>query len=220
MPTKMPSVPSQDAYIKLREAILNGRYLPNERLVEADLVESLGAPRAAVRTAIVRLVADGLVEHAPNRGAKVRLVDEREASEILETRAVLEAFAANKAAQAAGPTDIRRLRKILEEMGKRHAAGDLVGASECNAELHAAILELADHPTTQRMVASLNSQLVRYQYRTIFAPGRPERSLAEHTAIVDAIESGKGAAAEKAMRAHLTNVGRVLHALPGAPSLA
>src|SRR6201999_3001768 len=97
----------------LREAILSGRYLPNERLVEADLVAALGESRAVVRTAIVRLEGDGLVEHAPTRGAKVRLVGEREASEILEARAVLEGFGASKAAGAATPDDVARLRALL-----------------------------------------------------------------------------------------------------------
>src|SRR5690349_23021650 len=131
-------MPSSDAYTKLRDAILSGRYLPNERLVEADLVAALGESRAAVRTAIVRLEGDGLVEHSPNRGAKVRLVGEREAAEILEARAVLEGFAAAKAAAAATPEDVGRLRALLEEMATRHESGDLVGASECNARLHAA----------------------------------------------------------------------------------
>jgi DNA-binding GntR family transcriptional regulator len=213
-------MPPSDAYTKLRDAILSGRYLPNERLVEADLVADLGESRAAVRTAIVRLEGDGLVEHSPNRGAKVRLVGEREAAEILEARAVLEGFAAAKAARAATRKDVARLRALLEEMARRHASGDLVGASECNARLHAAILALADHATTQRLVASLNSQLVRYQYRTIFVPGRPGQSLAEHTAIVDAIAAGKAGAAEKAMRAHLTNVTAALRRLPGAADAA
>jgi len=214
------SMTSADGYAKLRDAILSGRYLPNERLVEADLVRSLGVPRAAVRTAIVRLVSDGLVEHAPNRGAKVRLVGEGEAHEIIETRAVLEGFAAAKAADAARPADVERLRAIVAEMSRRHAAGDLIGVSEGNARLHAAILDLAGHLTTQRLVASLNSQLVRYQYRTILAPGRPEQSLAEHTAIVDAIAAGAGPAAEAAMRTHLTNVGATLRRMPGAAHAA
>jgi DNA-binding GntR family transcriptional regulator len=213
-------MPSSDAYSKLREAILTGRYLPNERLVEADLVAALGESRAAVRTAIVRLEGDGLVEHSPNRGAKVRLVGEAEAGEILEARAVLEGFGASKAAHNATPEDVGGLRALLAEMAARHASGDLIGASETNARLHAAILSLAGHATTQRLVASLNSQLVRYQYRTIFVPGRPAQSLAEHTAIVDAIAAGDGEAAERAMRTHLTNVSGALRRLPGAADAA
>jgi DNA-binding GntR family transcriptional regulator len=54
-------------------------------------------------------------------------------------------------------------------------------------------------------VGTLNSQLVRFQYRTILVPGRAERSFAEHTAIVEAVAAGDPGAAEAAMRRHLTH---------------
>src|SRR5262249_31794358 len=71
---------STDAYEWLRSAIVGGRLQPNERLVEADLTRATGASRSAVRTALVRLAQEGLVEHERNRGARVRLVDEQEAA--------------------------------------------------------------------------------------------------------------------------------------------
>jgi DNA-binding FadR family transcriptional regulator len=52
----------------------------------------------------------------------------------------------------------------------------------------------------------LNSQLVRFQYRTILVPGRAEQSHAEHRALVDAIASGDADAAEQAVRVHLAHV--------------
>jgi DNA-binding GntR family transcriptional regulator len=58
---------AEEGYVKLRNAILSARLQPNERLVEADLVATLGVPRAAVRTAILRLAHEGLVEHERNR---------------------------------------------------------------------------------------------------------------------------------------------------------
>jgi len=76
--------------------------------------------------------------------------------------------------------------------------------------LHAAIVRIAGHRTAARLVSTLNSQIVRFQYRTILQPGRPERSLAEHGAIVEAIAAGDGDAAEAAMRAHLLSVAQAL----------
>ena len=197
---------SQDAYERLRAAIVGGRLQPNERLVEADLIPMLHASRSAVRTALVRLVQEGLVEHEPNRGAKVRLVDEHEAAEILESRMVLEGLAARYAAQNATEEQVAELREILKEMRSLLDAGDLVGASELNARLHALLLEIAGHRTVSRLVAMLSSQLVRFQYRTILAPGRAEQSHAEHRAIVDAVARGDADAAEQAVRDHLAHV--------------
>jgi DNA-binding GntR family transcriptional regulator len=209
-----------DAYETLREAIVTGRLRPNERLVEADLVASLGVRRTAVRAALARLAHEGLVEHERNRGAKVRLVGEQEAVEILETRAVLEGLIARKAAERATPKDVEELRAIVDEMRGRLEHGDLLGSSEPNIRLHAAIQRISEHSTVARVVATLNSQLVRFQYRTILQPGRPEDSLAEHRAIVDAIAAKDGDAAEAAMRRHLSQVTETLRATAAANASA
>jgi DNA-binding GntR family transcriptional regulator len=195
-----------DAYELLRSEILSGRLQPNQRLVEADLTDAWGVSRSAVRTALVRLQQEGLVEHERNRGARVRLVDEGEAAEILEARMVLEGLAARHAAVNATEADVEALRAILADMRALLDADDLLGVSDRNAILHARLLSIAGHRTVNRLVDALKSQLVRFQYRTILVPGRSERSFAEHTAIVEAVATGDPDAAEAAMRRHLGHV--------------
>lgn len=202
--------PEIDAYRTLQAEIMSGALTPNERLVEQDLVERYGLTRAAVRMALVRLEQDGVVLREPNRGARVRLVSQAEAVEILETRASLEGLAARHAALNATDEDIAGLRRLLIETTALHDAGDLLGMSECNARLHRMIVALSEHGTVQRVSAMLNSQLVRFQYRTILGTGRASNSLHEHRAIVDAIAAGDGEAAESAMRTHLSNVALAL----------
>jgi DNA-binding GntR family transcriptional regulator len=209
---------SQQAYERLRAAIVGGRLQPNERLVEADLIRMLRASRSSVRTALVRLVQEGLVEHEPNRGAKVRLVEEQEAAEILESRMVLEGLAARYAARNASEDEVAELKAILERMRSLLDAGDLVGASDLNATLHARLLEIAGHRTVSRLVAMLSSQLVRFQYRTILVPGRAEKSHAEHRAIVDAVARRDPEAAEAAVREHLAHVVEALRSSRSQPA--
>jgi len=194
-----------DPYEQLRAEIVSGRLQPNERLVEADLTASLGAGRSAVRTALARLAQEGLIEHTRNRGARVRMIGEEEAVEILEARTVLEALAARRAAERASPEDAADLRALLAEMRARLDAGDPLGASDHNALLHRRLLDIAGHAIVDRLVGTLNSHLVRFQYRTILVPGRAEHSFAEHTAIVEAVAAGDPGAAEAAMRAHLAH---------------
>jgi DNA-binding GntR family transcriptional regulator len=196
---------------QLRAEIVAGRLLPNERLVEADLTRRLGVGRSAVRAALARLEHEGLVELEPHRGARVRLVSLPEAIEILEARTVLEGLAVRRAAANATADDIADLRGILAEMRRLLDAGDLLKASDANAILHKRLLTLAGHATANRLIVALRSQLVRFEYRTILLPGRSERSLAEHTAIVDAVAAGDGDAAETAMRTHLSHVAEALH---------
>jgi DNA-binding GntR family transcriptional regulator len=195
---------------RLRAAIVAGRLLPNERLVEADLTRRLGVGRSAVRTALARLEHEGLVELEPHRGARVRLVSVPEAIEILQARAALEGLAANQAARNATDADVGDLRAILADMRRLLDAGDLLKASDANAVLHRRLLEIGGHTTANRLIDALRSQLVRFTYRTILVPGRSERSFAEHTAIVDAIAAHDGAAAERAMRRHLSHVADAL----------
>jgi len=201
---------STDTYDRLRHAIVTAQLQPNERLVESDLMQLLGTSRFAVRTALVRLAQEGLVEHERNRGAKVRLVGEDEAAEILESRLALEGLAARSAATRATPEHVAELRGIVAEMRSLLDAGDLLGASDLNARLHARLLDISGNGTVARLVGMLNSQLVRFQYRTIMLPGRTERSFEEHSAIVDAVAAGDPDAAEAAMRRHLSHVAEAL----------
>lgn len=195
---------------RLREAIVTGRLQPNERLIEIDLAQSMGVSRTVIRTALARLEHEGLVEHERHRGARVRLVEETEAVEILEARAVLEGLAARLAAQRATRQDTSELKAILRAMARLRKAGDLLGVSDENVRLHRRIIETSGHATAARLIAALNSQMVRFQYRTILLPGRSERSFAEHTAIVDAIAAGDPDRAEAAMRTHLSHVADAL----------
>jgi DNA-binding GntR family transcriptional regulator len=195
---------------QLREAIITGQFQPNEHLVEMDLSRMMGVSRAAVRTALARLEQEGLVQHVRHRGTRVRLVDKREAVEILEARAVLEGLVARHAAMRADLDDVAALRGILADMRRLLDLGDLIGASDENAVLHRRLMLIAEHHTASRLISTLKSQLVRFQYRTILLPGRAERSFAEHTAIVDAVAAGNPEAAETAMRTHLTHVAEAL----------
>ena len=207
-PLREPAAPEagQTAYSRLREGIASGQFHPNERLVEASIATRLGVGRTAVRAALVRLDQEGLVTLEPNRGARVRLISDREALEIEDVRATLEAMLAHRAATRATPADLRELRQVVVEMRRRVEKEDAIGYSDLNARFHQLIWAAADHATASRLVGSLKSQSIRLQYRTILRPGRTERSLREHEAIFSALKAHDADAAEQAMLAHLAEV--------------
>ena len=202
----MPIVASTSNYAALREAIVRGDLAPNARLVESDLGTAYEMSRGAVRTALIRLEQEGLVVREPHKGARVRQVSDDEAVEILQARAVLEGLAVRLTAQRIDDAGAERLRACLARQRELLELGDLLGASEANADLHAALLELSGHGTALRLIRALNSQTVRYQYRTILIPGRSAASVEEHAAIVEAVVAGDADRAEAAMRNHLFNV--------------
>jgi DNA-binding GntR family transcriptional regulator len=195
-----------DAYRRLREAIIAGRFVPNERLVEANLSKAFGAGRTAVRAALVRLDQEGLVTREHNRGARVRLVSDDEALQIEEVRAALERLLARQAAAKSNAGDIRDLRQVLADMHKCFARGDAIGYSELNPRFHQLIWAAAKNPTAGRLVGTLKSQSLRFQYQTMLRPGRTERSLREHELIFGAIVAHDPESADAAMRDHLEEV--------------
>lgn len=199
-----------DAYAALHAAIVAGELSPGERLIEEELAERLGLSRGAVRGAILRLGHEGLVVRERNRGARVRRFTVEEAVEILEARAALESLAAGYAALRRTDADVEELESLVEEMERLYEAGELLAISERNAMLHRRILELSGHQVALDICSRLNSQVVRFQFRTVLAPGRPQKSLAEHRQIVEGIAAADREAAEQAMRAHLNNVAAVL----------
>ena len=211
------STTTNSSYEALREAIVRGDIAPEARLVESEISTNFKMSRGAVRTALIRLEEEGLVVREPHRGARVRKVSDDEAVEILQVRAVLEGLAVRLTAERIDDAGAARLQALLERHRELLEGGDLLGASDANADLHAALLELSGHGTARRLIGALNSQTVRYQYRTILIPGRPAASVAEHTAIVEAVVDGRADEAEAAMRNHLLNVAQAVQraVLPG-----
>jgi DNA-binding GntR family transcriptional regulator len=191
---------------QIRDAILAGDFLPNERLVEADLAERYHANRANVRIALAVLEQEGLVDREANRGARVRLVSGEEALEIAEARMALEARVAYRAAQNATEKDCSILKRILTDMRELHHAGDLVAFSDLNGALHQEVQRIAANQTIIRLLSDLKSRTVRLQFRAILLPGRADKSLAEHDAVVEAVMKRDPDAAERAMRAHMEGV--------------
>lgn len=196
---------------QIRELILAGEYVPNQRLVEADISEEFGYSRPAVREALRELVGEGLVERVANRGARVRAIGFEEAVEIAETRLVLESLCAGKAALAVTDEEIAKLREIGEDMQTAVHGGDRDAYASNNRELHNLVHEISGQSTAVGLIRRLRGQNVRQQFKLAQKPGRADVSLYEHLAIIDAISSRDKEAAETAMRAHLESVIRAMH---------
>ena len=195
---------------KLRSDILDGTFSPGERLPEIALAERYTVGRGSIRSALIELRSEGLVEIEPNRGAMVRRIGLDEAIEIAEARRSLESLIAGRAASNDDPTGRESLSSILLEMRSTVASGDNRRYSELNRELHGRIWELGGHRVGNDLVTNLRNRSAHHQYRLAVMPGRAEESLEQHAAIVDAVVAGDAEKAEAAMRDHLDSVIDVL----------
>ncbi|MFC7534522.1 GntR family transcriptional regulator [Actinoplanes sp. GCM10030250] len=203
-----------DLLTELRAAILRGEYAPRQRLIEADLTERYATSRFLLRNALTRLSNEGLVELQPNRGARVREVTVEEAIEITEIRRAVEGIVAGRAAERATGEEIERLREIGAQMTRAVANADMMRYSELNTELHGTVRAAARHDTATKIIDQLHAQMVRHQFRLALVPGRPNVSLPEHLAVIDAICARDPEKAEAAMRAHLGSVLETLATFP------
>jgi DNA-binding GntR family transcriptional regulator len=202
---KDPSEP--DSVVEaIRAAIVSGDYVPDQRLVEADLSERFSVSRGTVRSALLQLGNEGLVERIPHRGARVRAVSLAEAIEITEVRMAVEGLCAAKAAQRVVESEITELREIREQMIAAVDTGAVMTYSGLNNRLHRRMVEMSGQGTAEGVIERLRGQSVRHQFRLAMRPGRPSVSLPEHLAIIDALCSRDPVAAELAARSHLGSV--------------
>lgn len=190
----------------LRQAIGRGELAPGQRLIEEELAADLGVTRASLRAALLELTTEGLVERVPNKGARVRVVSADEAIAITECRMALEALCAVKAAQRVTDAQIDGLGAIAERLKRAVADGDPLTYSSANTELHQTIRAISGQAVAIDLLGKLNAQLIRHQFRLAQHPGRPEQSLGEHLAIIDAVARRDPEAADKAIRQHLSSV--------------
>jgi DNA-binding GntR family transcriptional regulator len=191
---------------RLRNDILKRVFPPGERLIELQLSERYDVGRAAIRSALVELEAEGLVQHETNRGATVRRVSVAEAVEITEARTALESLVARRAAERATDADRRELKSLVDQMTAAVENDDRAGYSKLNRTLHAALPRIARHQVAADLIANLRNRAVHHQFQLAVMPGRAAESLGQHCDIVDAVIAADGEAASKAMLAHLESV--------------
>jgi DNA-binding GntR family transcriptional regulator len=190
----------------LRTALMQGDLSPGQRLVEAELAETYGVTRAAVRAALIELSTEGILERIPNRGARVRVISVEEAVAITECRMVLEGLCAAKAAERITDEQTSALNELGGKLRAAVADGEPLTYSALNRELHRTIRELSGQRVATELLDRLGGQSVRHQFRLALRAGRPQVSLGEHLAIIEAVSRRDPAAAEEAMRAHLRSV--------------
>ncbi|HEY0236446.1 MAG TPA: GntR family transcriptional regulator [Afipia sp.] len=223
MPTpsqlKLPSAPQDKAKAKsthgggvnavvdqIRQGLANGRYVPGQRLVEADLSRTMAVSRGPLREALKLLSSEGLVELVPNRGAIIKRLTRSELNDLFAIRAALESLAAGLAAKNIERGDNReRLMAVMNSVkGKKRLRVDIF---QHNQAFHHVVALIGENCQLEQLISRMQFSFMMIQLRE-FLTGEPsDRSIEEHFVITDAILSGDAKAAEKAMRTHITRAG-------------
>jgi len=195
------SSPQKDAYHLILEAIDTGDYKPGDRLVESDLAERFGVSRTPIREALQRLETQSLLTR-DGRSLIVSSLDHNQLAELYVVRAELEGLAANLAARHAAPEEVRVLRDMVTDDHK--LIDDPKAMARANRRFHKQIHLSSHNRFLVQQLDLVHRSMALMATTSLAALGRPEDALAEHDAIVTAIEQGDAEAAGDALRAHIS----------------
>lgn len=191
----------KDAYQMVLEAIDVGRYGPGDRLVESELAERFDVSRTPIREALQKLETQGLLVR-DGRSLIVAALDHTALAELYVVRGELEGLAARLAATHATPEELRVLREMLD--ADRALVDDPQALSRANRRFHHQIHLAAHNRFLVRQLEIVHRSMALLASTSLAAKGRGADALAEHDAILGAIESGEGARAETALKDHIS----------------
>src|SRR3954452_13203947 len=207
------STSAERTLASLRELILDGDLRPGTRLGEVELAERLGVSRTPVREALTRLAAQGLVEIAPNRGARVATWTVAELEGVFDLRMSLEPQLTGFAVAHAGAADVDALDELARRMlavGSPGPGQDLDALVPLNRAFHDRLVALADHPALGGgLAAAIHPPIVLRNFHT-YDEASLRRSLGHHAEIVAAVRAGDARWARAVMTAHICNARAVM----------
>jgi len=191
----------------IRDAIIQGRLRPGEKVPEGDLAQQLTVSRTPIREAIRVLEGQGLVEVNPKRGTYITMPDRADAADGLAVRAALEILAVDQAIERSGEADwsylYSELEDILSGMAEAVAANDTIRAVEFDIEFHATLMKASKNRHLMRSWHAVGIPfLVWFPERELY-PGLPPDLVERHREVLAALQSRDPVVCEEAIRNHM-----------------
>lgn len=197
----------------LRERIVNSEYSAGQRLVIDSLTKEIGVSQAPIREALRRLEAEGLVEYGANSGPSIVQLSKEDWFNLMEMKAVMEAYATRAAAPCLTEADLVALRQTNEQLQVALDGYDFDEWSILNRTFHGLIYR---HCPNRRLVEEVNrlSQWADTVSSLVFARERGiiiqtlglsagKETIEAHARILEALERGQAdSALEEICRDH------------------
>ena len=200
-----PTITSQ-LLLNLREAILDGRYLPGTLLRQETVAEEFGVSRVPVRQVLQALSNEGLVNLQPRRGAVVSGFSEAEIEDVFKLRASLETELLAASLPNLEPDDLNELKDINTAYGNAIAGEQKQLYGELNARFHLTLYRGAKRPKSKEIVSGLLQSSNRYTRVELVRPKDLYRAHAEHEVVLCHCRAGNIDRAVEALRKHICDV--------------
>ena len=187
----------------LREAILQGRLKPGDRLMEIQLANQLGVSRTPIREAIRMLEQEGLAITVPRKGAQVAKMSEKDMEDVLETREVLDSLAVSKACERMTSEELENLKAARDRFEAAVNKGDTREIAEADVAFHDVIYRASNNPKLVNILYNLREQMYRYRLEYIKDNSVYDTLIQEHRALVNGFEKKDRAFLVETMHTHL-----------------
>ena len=200
--TPLHRISTVDALVaQLRERILDGDIPAGSALREADLADQYGVGRWSVRAALQALVHEGLVRHAPHRGAYVPTFTGDDIADLFFLRIALESEVVRRIVdQELDISSAEAAVKALAATDRSTRWGDVADA---DLAFHRSLVQAVDNPRLSRVFASLQAELRLCLAQLSHRYDDPSQVAEDHRRIVSSISKGNADNAVKQIRAHL-----------------
>lgn len=188
---------------QLREAILDGRLRPGQRLRQAAIALESGTSRIPVREALRELASEGLVVLQPNAGARVASLDLQELEEIYRLRELLEPYAIAASAPLLTDVNLALIAQLVERMEQAADPDDLRPWLALDRDFHFATFAAAPMPRLLGLVEGFWN--TTQQYRRVYTrlPQRLEIAHTEHRLLLEALERRDPEDASRLLTTHI-----------------
>lgn len=197
----------------LEELIFDGTFSDGDRLDEVRLAEQFGVSRTPLREAFQRLALSGLVELVARRGAFVRQPGPVELMEMFEVMAEIEAVCGRLAARRISDQALSDLVDANTKCQKAVDAGDIDTYYLENERFHRIIYNQSGNSFLEQEASKLHRRLKPFRRQQLRFRGRMAQSMAEHEAILRALDSGSPENAADVLRSHVAVQGEKFHTL-------
>lgn len=199
--------PEASIYEKILHDILEGRLEANQRLKVTALAGRYGTSTNPVREALQQLRGEGYVIFSPNRGARVRPIDEDFARDIYEVEALIEPYLTAWFVGIATDADIRRLEAIQDEI-EQLGFEDPLRHSELDTQFHQTVYDGHYNRHAAELWWRHREILRAIARRFPYSMVRRTEILSEHRQIIERIKAQDAAGAAEAVRLHILGSGR------------
>lgn len=200
-----PRLIREQAFTRLRIAIITGHFKPGERLIERELCEAMGVSRTSIREVLRRLEAERLVFVEPRRGPTVATVNLEQAKQIYLVRAQLEGILLARFTEMASSAEVQTLDELAEEFAEHAGCSDVMEMVMVMGRFYDHIIAVTHFEVIGDIQAQLAARVSYLRATSMSQPGRAEHSVEEIREIVAAVKRCDPNAASQAAVEHVNN---------------